>query len=234
MATWRYIVYDIWESNKETFDDAEVGLQQVIYWCQIVANNLKYQHLQKRKTGSYLTFVELTVAKGNGYCYSTLPGNIFDLDNDEGVDFITYNRYVNGEWLCIPFNWIKPARVHRVKMSPYEKPSPSNPYFYRVSDDLHFLGIDSLVTTGFKVIAGLYLTIPVGEISDLDAEIPLNEEHVKFLKYEVEQLIRWSLIITPEKFNDGADKTAMINAMQKSLGRSLQPGQQQESDTQTE
>lgn len=227
MATWRYVVYDIWESNKSSFDDAETGLQQVIYWTQIVANSLKYQHLQKRKTGSYLTIVECTVTKTSGYCHITMPSNIFDLDADGGVDFITYNKYTNGEWLCTQFQWTKPEWVHRIKLSPYEKPSPANPYFYRVGDKLHLLGIESLVTSGYKVICGLYQTIPVGEVLDLDEEIPLNEEHVKFLKYEVEQLIRWTMIITPDKFNDGADKIAMINAMSKTLGKQIQPQQEQ-------
>ena len=55
MATYRELVYDIYETLKMTSDDSDVSLRQIAYWCQLVANKLQHQHLVKTASvGQYL------------------------------------------------------------------------------------------------------------------------------------------------------------------------------------
>ena len=47
MATYRYVCYDLLETFKQTFDDKEISITQVLFWVQIIENRLKSQHIKK-------------------------------------------------------------------------------------------------------------------------------------------------------------------------------------------
>ena len=152
------------------------------------------------------TSVELTSNRK----YFDLPKSIYDFKNDNGVDYITYQNPTD---CCDPpafaqvfFNRTSPRKSHRLYMDPYETPTTTNPFFYRVKERIFLLGLECIDTVPLEI--GLYSNIDIKVAGcSLDDAIDLDEELISVLKYEVLNLGRFALIVPNERINQGSDLT---------------------------
>ena len=225
--TYRYAAYSIQTTLKQNFDDADLSIQQIVFYLNVMINRLKYQHLKKDplRNGAYLAIYDsVVVTPSQGYSYFTLPSHIYDLPHDKGISFIAYQRRNKGEWLTINFTRTTADRVWRLRKDAYEKPTSQNPYFYRVGEVVHLIAEDTLNIT--RVVLGIYGAISSALQYNLDDEMPILEEHVESLLYAALNLSRFSTVVTPDRDNDGSDTTEKINNLQKVLGYPLQANQE--------
>ena len=217
----RYIVDDIAKDLKQVFDDKIVQQSQIAYWVLMVANRLKSQHIAKRDSGAYMhTFAKIPILthpsvsnpdEVNNRKYILLPESIYDYNNDGGIEYISY--YVEDDRLsCLPpftrqtFTRTTPSTAQRLYYTEDEKPSPSNPYFYRTGSHLYFLGIEFIDACYVEI--GIYNTLdPIDEI-DIDSELDFPDELLIILKRQVLDLGRFTLMLPQERVNDGSDDGA--------------------------
>ena len=223
MATYRYVCYDLLETFKQTFDDKEISITQVLFWVQIIENRLKSQHIKKNfknnSVGKYLcVFPEVEVQKSavdgenltkNRY-YIDLPAEIYEFPNESGIEYITH--CASDDLCCdglpagqILFQPTIPSKLPVLYGDPYMKPAPDNPYFYRTKNRLWLVGFECVDLSCVEM--GLYVSINPEETCDLDTQIELDDELISVLKYEVLNLGRWSLMIPNERINEGSDNT---------------------------
>lgn len=217
MATYRYVANDILKSLNQNDDDANIRISQVIYWIQVVANRIRVDQQQKTDSGLFVsTFnsVPVNLDNGNGEKYIDLPKSIMDLPNEDGVVFITYNE----SSLCccsgpnVAYVWFQPTtlqKMHTLKADPYTKPSPRNPYFYRVGgsvddvnvDRLYLLGIDCINVT--DVSLGIRASLDPTDVCSLDDQVPIPDERIEELIKTVLDLGRWVSMVPEERINQG-------------------------------
>jgi hypothetical protein len=221
MATYRYVALDIQKSLKKAFDDADVRLSQVIYWIQVVANKIRVDQQQKTDSGLFVsTFSSVAVSTDTkGRHYLDLPGSVMDLPNEGGIVFMTYN-YDTGCCCSGPnfahrfFQPTNISKVHRLQMDIYEKPSPENPYFYRVGDRVDGANVDRLYLLGTECIKvsdielGLMLSLDPTDLCSLDEQVPVPDERIEELMKTVLELGRWVTLMPEERINQGADDSA--------------------------
>lgn len=214
MATWRYVCNSLLENLKQIEVTSNIKLSHVVYWTSIVANRLRHQQIKKRHTGAYLEiFDNLPIVSQvssttqnliAGRKYSVLPKDIYDLDNDNGIDYINYFLPGNDGFKRIPFTRTTPSEAHRLYMGPYEKPTPQNPYYYRVHQYIYYLGIENIAAISGEM--GLYTTIDThSNLVSLDDELDLTADQIAILEYEIFNLGRAVLMIPRDRLNDGTD-----------------------------
>ena len=220
MATLlRYIVDDIAKDLKQTFDDKIVQKSQIAYWVLMVGNRLKSQHISKRDSGAFLSTFIVPVEVHNSNSnpnevknrkHVILPKSIYDYDKDNGVEYMSYYIEEKAKGCPPPFTHKKilrttPGDSERLYYTEYEKPSPKNPYWYRVGDHLYLLGLECVNVTQVEI--GIYSALdPITEI-DLDNVFDFPDELLIQLKRQVLDLGRFVLLIPQERVNDGADST---------------------------
>lgn len=213
MATYRYVCYDILTTFKQVLDDSEITLNHVLYWVVVIMNRLNKLHKEKHDTGLHLTIfdsVSVTVDTTlKDRKYIELPAAIFDLDYEKAVDYITYN-YEKADskepnFTQVKFQAITASKADRLYYSPYESPCPTKPYFYRVRNRLYFLGIEEITVPTVEI--GLFTAVDPALVVDLDSEIPLPDDLVQILVYEVRNLGRLSLLLPKDRVNEGTDVT---------------------------
>lgn len=223
--TYRYVAYDIQTTLKKNFDQADILLPQILYWIQVVANNIRARHYEETNTDAFLsTFSSVSVqVDGKGRPYIDLPSQIMDLSNDRGVSYITYNH--DSGCCCsgpafaqVFFQPTKAAAAHRLYGDEYEKPSPQNPYFYRVGEKvdnvsvnrLYFLGLECIKPIDVEI--GLMCSLNPSMVCDIDDEVPLPDELISVLITEVLQLGRFVTFMPEERVNEGGDNAkATVN-----------------------
>jgi len=219
-TTLRTVVYDLLTSFHQVADDSDIQASQVAHWVIMFGNKLKMQHIGKRDSGAFLSiFGDIQVQEFTtlnnpneipGRKYIELPASIFDYDKDGGIEYISY--YVDYEEKNCPppftrqlFARTTPSETRRLYMGDYEKPSPSNPFFYRVSGLIYLLGIECIKPKSLEI--GLYSTLkPVTDADfDLDAVFDFPEELLITLKKNVLDLGRFVMMVPKERVNDGSD-----------------------------
>jgi len=214
----RHVVDDIAVDLKQILDDKQVQRSQIAYWVLMVGNRLKSQHIGKRDSGAFLsTFDEVPVETRNvstnpneikNRKFIKLPKCIYDYNRDGGIEYISYHVEDHQPECPPPFTNVTftrttPSKSERLYFSEYERPSPKNPYFYRVSDYIYLLGIECVDIKSIEI--GIYATLdPLTEI-DLDAPFDFPEELLIILKRQVLDLGRFALLIPQERVNDGDD-----------------------------
>lgn len=217
MASYRIVAYDLLTSFKRVFDDADIRITQIIWWIQVVANRLRAEHYTLNNTGSFIsTYSSVAVQVDNkGRPYIDLPVQILDLMNEKGVVYITYNE----ETCCcdgppmaqVFFQPTKVSMLNRLYGDEYEKPSPSNPYFYRIGHQmdgvdvnrLYLLGTECIVVTDVEL--AVISALDPSQVCSLDDEIPLSPELIGILQKEILQLGRFVMMVPSERVNDGDD-----------------------------
>ena len=218
MATpLRHIVDDVATDLNQLDDDRKITKAQVAYWVIVVANRLRSQHIGKRDSGAFLTTfdnvpIEIKDASSENEIknrkFFILPKTIYDYDMDGGIEYISFcldedKPGCPPAFTNVTFSRTTPGKSRRLYYSPYEKPCPSNPYFYRVHDHIYLLGIECVDISSVEV--GVYSAIdPVTKI-DLDAPFDFPEELIITLKRQVLDLGRFALLIPQERVNDGSN-----------------------------
>lgn len=221
--TYRYVIYDIERSLKKNFDDADITLNQILYWVMVVANKIRIQHEVIVKTDLFTsTYCPVEVKEDKkGRKYIDLPTQIMDLPNSGGIVYISYNfDTANCAGPSFAQTEFQPANIGEVKvlyMDEYTKPSAKNPYFYRVGDRIdgkdvnrvYLLGIECVDVTDVEI--ALKSTLDPKTLCDIDDEIPIPASLVQDLITEVLQLGRFVMMIPEERINIGDDVVQMQN-----------------------
>jgi hypothetical protein len=219
MVTYRYVVYDILNDLKQVYDDADISPFKVFYWVCTFGDRLRKQHIEKRDSGAYVSPFTIAVAVEpiNGRNYFVLPSSIYDFDKDNGIAYIAYSPKID---LSLPgfssttFTRTTPSKAARLYFREEETPSPSNPYFYRLSDRIYLLGVEQINIT--EVEAGLKTTLdPSSMTMDIDDEFPFPTDLLPLLKRQILDLGRFALNIPNDKINDGAAWDSKVMPTQK-------------------
>ena len=234
----RIVVDEIQTTIKQTFDDKVVSRAQVAYWVIIVGNKLLGQHNAKRDSGAFLNvyIVPVKVATTTqlpnlikGRKYIELPGAIFDIDKDGGVEFMAY--YDSSE--CKPdyrrktIHRSTPSKAQWFELNDKTAPSPESPFFERRGDIFQILGIEAVPVKEIEV--GIYQTISSLEKIDLDADFFFPQELLSQLKMEVTNLARYSFLFPADRENSGSDESNenKITPVQKIMSVNQQSDQTQ-------
>lgn len=218
MATLlRTVVDDVATSLSQIFDDKQIQKTQVAHWIIQVGNRLKAAHIGKRDSGAFLSIwagipiqtVDTTtnpnsIAKRK---HIILPTSIFDYDKDGGIEYIAYYHEDDcGNEIKRIFTRTTPSDLQRIKMSRYEKPSPTNPFWYRAHEYIYLEGIECISPKFLEI--GIYSTLtPITDPDiDLDGPFDFPEELLIQLTRQVIDLARFVLMIPSERINDGDDQ----------------------------
>lgn len=215
----RIIVDEIETEIRQTFDDKVVSKAQIAYWVIVVGNTILGQHNEKRDSGAFLSVfpeIPVKVAQNNsipniikGRKYIELPGEIFDFNNDDGVEYIAY---YNPDENCAPeyqkktIQRTSPSKLQWLMLNKETKPSPKNPYWTRASKYIYFAGIEEVPVKFVEM--GIYMTIDPLEKIDIDKPFPFPAERLHILKRQVTELARYSFLFPDNKINDGSDVDA--------------------------
>ena len=221
--TYRYVVYDIEKSLKKTFDDADITLNQILYWVMVVANKIRAQHDSVTKSELFTsTFCPVPIEEDSkGRKYIDLPTQVMDLPNNAGIVYMSYNVETNccsgPAFAQTFFQPVNVGEVQRLYMDEYEKPSAKNPYFYRIGDRINGIDVNRVYLLGLECVditdleIAIKSTLNPKQICNLDDELPIPEELVQDLIMEVLQLGRFVMMIPEEAENTGEDETQMQN-----------------------
>lgn len=236
---YRTVVFNALKSFNEVFDDADIRLNQVLYWTLTVANRLRVDQYKKTESGMFLsTFSSVTVQRDNkNRQYFDLPAMIMDLPNEGGVEYITYN--VETGCCCTGDNFSQvffqpttPSKSHRLYGDEYEKPSTTNPYFYRIGnkhdnvkvDRIYLVGTDCIEVRDVEI--ALLTTLDPKTICNLDDVIPLPDEREQELMQGILEIGRFVMMMPKERINDGTDEKR--NPPQTQVPSAVTPDQQTE------
>jgi hypothetical protein len=233
--TWREVIYDVYTSLRQNVDDSKLTLRHVMYWVGVAGNRLLMQHIDKRDSGAFKTaFIDIPVEidTDTGYKYIQLPSGIFDFNRDGGVVYLSYSYKIDD---CTPpFTSVQFSRtsVEGSRVLYYtdeEKPSPSNPYFYRIGNKLYLLGVECVNVT--MLDGAFYQTIDTMEC-DLDEQMPFPDELVAILQKYVFDLGRWVLTVPEDYLNDGRNKlgempTSKLVSVNNEVSQAQQSQQQE-------
>lgn len=232
----RHVIDDLLITVRQTYDDRQVSRAQMTYWVLLVGNRLKSQHIPKRSSGAFLSvFTEIPILNATtnqnrnivaGRKRIELPATIFDYDEDDGIDYIAYQS--TGDPGCPPkFTNITFTRTtiktsERLYYTKYEKPSPSNPYFYRVGNFVYFLGLENINVKELE--SGLYTTLDPLTTIDIDQVFDFPDELLVELKKGVLDLARFSWVFpAQDRNNDGDDSTTQQTTVPKVQSVQQQP-----------
>jgi hypothetical protein len=215
--TYRFVVYDIEKSLKQSFDDANITFTQILYWVQVVANNLRAENYLQKKEDAYISTFQpvpvLTDSKGRKYI--DLPTQILNLRYDAGIRYITYNFETcccGGDPLSqVVFDRTTPDALRNLYAEPYTTPNPKNPFFYRIADKVNGVSVNRLYLLGIECVdvtdveIGILSTMNPSDLCNLDDELPLSDELIYTLISEVLKLGRFVMMVPEERVNEGSD-----------------------------
>ncbi len=238
--TYELVVNNLLKMFKQKFDDQDVTFVQMVYWVQVVANQLRRQYAAELMTGLFSsTFDKVTVSKDSSLKnrkFFDLPRSILDLQQDKGIEYITYN-FDSGcccdgpNWAQVFFQPIRPSEAHRLYGDPHEKPGPENPYFYRIGHEVdsvkvnrvYLLGVECVDITDVEI--QIMSSLDPKNICTLTDEVPIPDSLINTLNQMVVEFGRFQFLIPKERVNEGADQATADN---KEVPIISQPQQQTE------
>lgn len=212
-TTWREVAEDLREHLKQVYVDSKISLAQAVFWVRVVADNVRAAAVGQKSSGAFMyTFlvpVLKDTSKGNLSSgtrkYIELPKYIYDFDEDRGVHYVSYP---DGPGLNQPrftdkkFTRTTIEESELLYMNRFEKPEPSNPYWYRENNYIFFLGLETY--GGAYLQIGLFITFdPLKEI-DIDEPMDFPSELLDLFKRELLDLGRWALLFPRELQIDGS------------------------------
>ena len=129
------------------------------------------------------------------------------------------------------FQFVQAAEAHRLYYSQYEKPTPKNPYAYRMNSRLYLLGTETISLKTLEI--ALYAALdPRITQYNLDADSGLNEEQVHQVQLEVLNMGRWTLSIPSYREETGTDGRALPSG--QGLKSGMPPSQEEQQEQQQE
>ena len=208
------------EKFKQLGDDRKIDSQLAAFCITVSANNIRYKHLKNTiragQSGAYLTvFSEVSVIKNAMDSTFVLPSAIPDMPNDAGISFIAYQMNRACDYLTVQFSRTTGSKIWSIKDSPFESPSPKNPYFWRENSTVHLEGIECVDVD--QIIVGLFTMADPTIVCDLDTDIPIEDQYSMIVLMEAEQLLRFGYAVTQERMNDGTELIERINKVQEQV-----------------
>lgn len=239
-TTIRIIAGDLHKSLKQSFDDADISFAQVSHWVQFFVNKYAQRNIQSIDSGLYLSIypdVPVLTFSANaqpnevaGRKYFELPDSIHDIDDDGGIKYVAYP---DREGSCMPgfagnrFTRTSPTKAKRLYYSPYEQPTPQNPYFYRIRNNIYLLGIESINQRYVEI--GLYTTFDPFNAVNLDESLYLDEAQIGNVYKSVVELGRFVMLIPSDTVNEGSNSENTDTApTQRLIGLNAEQQQQPE------
>ena len=190
--TYRYVVMDILETLKQTFDEKKIEMSHVVYWVQVTANALRVFHYKKHDTGMFIsTFSSVTVQTDTSLKnrkYIALPAVI--------------------SFAQTKFNRTTAQKAEALYYDDDSKPTPANPFFYRIGNRLYFLGLECVNVSDVEV--ALFTALDPSDFCDLDTEVPVPDDLLPHLKQEVLKMGGFVMMVPQERINDGANRQQNI------------------------
>ena len=196
------------------FPDASIQNNQILFWIRTIENQMRKRHLATTPTGAYLVQFDNVPVVTNGLRkYVTLPSPVYDISYENGFEYITYQRSDIVAFTQVAFQATSPSASARLYFNPYEEPSPSSPYFYRVKEKVFLLGVENVNVKSVEI--GMYVALdPRSSMVDLDDPIELNEEQVHQLRMELLNLGRFIMVIPRDRTETGDDNRMETKATQ--------------------
>lgn len=224
-VTLRHIILDIQKVLRQNIDDSSITLSHILFHVVTIADRLKSQHLEKRKSGAFLHIYDaVPVLKAvtstnpdiiKSRHYFDLPASVYDFNLDLGVSYISYvlfDQTCNPPFTYVTFSRTTPAEAKILYMTDEEKPTPKNPYFYRVGRYIYLLGTECINLD--KVEVGLYSSFDVAEYftasCKLDDPFDFPPELISVLRREVLDLGRFLLLMPKDLINDGSNELSEV------------------------
>lgn len=211
MATYRYAANEIKYALKQNFDDADITMSLVVYWMHVIGDRFRKLHIEKYSSGAFLNvFRDVPVEQDEAvpYKFIELPARIYDYHKDEGVNYISYHHSVGLLGLHplsgVKFTRVDPNELELLYYRKEERPSPSNPYFYRVGDRLYLVGIESINIRYVEL--GVFTTFDPTRVINLDDVFDFPEHLLPLLTREILNLGRFVLMSPGNQVNDGTSK----------------------------
>lgn len=249
--TYGQVAFDIEKTLKQNFTDADVNMSSILYWMSVTFYRLKTQRLNNnlketnRIAGSYLSVFDsvpilTAIDAGNPNRhdkYIVSPDNILDLDRDRGIEYISYSEadpdciYGPG-FTRLHFTLTTPAEAQRLYYRASERPSPTNPYYYRknvgqgtASEEkrIYLLGLEKVNIKLLEI--GVYRAKVFSEIEDIgstsgmDMVIDLPSDLIEQAIFDILNMGRFALMMPRDRKNDGTDianQPAFTNAQKMS------------------
>jgi len=211
-TSYRYVVYSILTELQMAFPDAEIEVNQVLFWTRNIENRIRKRHIEVTPTGAFLVyFPSVPVLLDGTRKYILLPSPVYDLAYENGIEYITYVRTDIVAFTQTVFHPTSPSESARLYYNPYETPSPAQPYFYRLKDRIYFLGVENIKLKQVEI--GMYAALdPRSSMVDLDDTIELNEEQVHQLRIELLNLGRYIMAIPSYREETGTDDRSVQQA----------------------
>lgn len=225
--TYRYAAADLKLSLKSIIKDSEIGTSQIIFWIRTCENFIRQRTLKVTATGSFLSEYygvnAIPVQTDNIKKWITLPTGIYDLEYEKAIDYISYNQPGTPFGKQVRFQQTDVNIIDQLWYSPYEKPSPSNPYFYRVGNNIFLLGIEGVSVV--NVNAGLYGSLdPRPIFLNPYSPLQINDEQFPALKEMVLNLGRFVLVVPSNRTEQGDDvRNESLRTFAKNTAKEQQP-----------
>jgi len=207
-ATLRMIVYDLLRDLKQVYAEATITPYQAAYWVLVHADRLKKLHIEKRDSGAFVTVYDVDVAvdPDNGRNYFVLPINIYDIHLDRGIAYISYPPGIDLDLPAFAGTVFTRTNVEKIRRLYYredERPSPANPYFYRIQDRIYLLGVEQIDLLTAEV--GLNATFdPASTSLTLDQTLDFPQDLIPTLKRQILDMGRFVMMVPRDMSNDGA------------------------------
>jgi hypothetical protein len=218
--TIRFVLYDLLNDLKQTVDDSQLTPFRVYYWMCIFGDRLKQQHVAKYDSGAYITRfdnVPVLVDSITGRNYFELPSSVYDLDKDNGINYVSYPPDMDLSipmWASVIFTRTTVANVMRLYFRDEEKPAPNNPYFYRQNKYVYLLGVEEINLT--KVEIGLKISFGPADLTvDIDQPWDFPVHLLPLLKRAIMDIGRFVLQVPLDLENDGASFDSKAMPQQK-------------------
>lgn len=208
-ATYRHVVYDLLRDFKQRYSQASISEYQMLYWVMVHADRLRKQHIQKIDSGEYLVIYPsvAVTTDASDHKYFDLPARIYDYDLDKGISYISF---IQGSGESSPafttqtFGRTTPAQAQRLSFREEETPSSDNPYFYRVGDEIHLLGVEDITLEYVEI--GIYQSLNPADLNlDIDQPFDFPQDLIPVLKRQVLDLGLFVLNVPADLKNDGRD-----------------------------
>lgn len=236
MATYRYVAYSVLQSIKESKDDSDLKRNTIIFWIQVIANQLRQERLKKRRiqSGEFLAHIGNIQVNIEGVRkYVNMPDIIVDLEHDNGIHQVSY--YLDDYDYCdsamsVPFEKTQPAKMWSLLAIGIRKPKPTAPKMAREGSKLYLYGIEKINVQSIDM--WIYTAIDPVHLVDVDAEIPIAEDQVVVLINKVMGMARFSMLLPNDRGNTGADQNPGLATNKTALSQAptySQDNQQQQS-----
>lgn len=224
VMTYRYWVWDTLSILKKTDASSDITEDQVVFWINTIANQVRKERIEKTPTGRYLNiFTNIQIQSSNTSTnpnlvknrkYVDLPDAVYDMMNERGINYIchTQDGTCPPEFLNLYFQPTTPSKAQRLTYSPYETPSAKNPYFYLVDKRrVYLLGLETVSPRSLEM--GLYTTLNLRTNTiNLDDEVDLVEEHIDLVRRRILNLASFTMSIPRDSRNDGTDEVDLVKS----------------------